>query len=197
MLFTDKIFQEAIKSTNALLEHPISNVTKTNYDYPLTFDIVLQKLKSHSYKYVYLWEFDIETVIWLFEKDHLENTFVRHAAKELRKIFNKERKFLAVYSYFIWLRYFDYFRNKLKEIVYRTTDPKRNSLNEINSYKNVEHEAQILIIGLEALETDEEKNGLLKLLEDPKNQQSLSKDAFETAKTYIRTCLSKKGLIID
>ena len=67
----------------------------------------------------------------------------------------------------------------------------------MKSYKNVEHEAQILIIGLEALETDEEKNGLLKLLEDPKNQQSLSKDAFETAKTYIRTCLSKKGLIID
>lgn len=215
MLFTEELFQMAIDSTNNLLQHPISNIFKINFCPTTTLETVLQNLKLRLYKDVYTWEFDIENAIWAIEKEYPQNIYVGYAAKELRKIFNKERKFLAEYSTIIWLRYFDHLKNKLSDIVYSSIHEtrKKKSQNIIDSSKldvftNIEHETQLLIIGLETLETDENKNEVIELVKkiekcdgDENNKlnhhQILSNDSFETMKVYINSCISKKGLNSD
>lgn len=223
MKFTPELLQQAKKAMQNLKIHPISQqfedpLTEINEDVviknPIGLKTIRERLETNYYTDTYPWLCDVETVFHNFELNFTETSLEATLAREMRKIFNKERRFLMKYSYSLWTTNMHALRVRLVKCVHLAPNKLRT---HIPTFAFVElpkprqlsfssHEIQAFQLASEMIESEEEKKGLYDIIIESQpdafqnmtklslNIGLLSDKTLRLLRDYMITCLAKRNI---
>lgn len=223
MKFTPELLQKSIKAMDNLIEHPISYIficpltdsddNVINND-SVTLLSIKNRLQNNYYQDTYSWLCDVETVFHNVEDTYSELSLEASLSREMRKIFNKERRFLMQYSNSLWSNNMHALRVKLVTLIHSAPNKVKS---QIPQFAFVElpkprhlsftaHEIQCFQIALEMLEGEEEQSGLANIINRLQpdafqnvtpvslNIGQLSDSTLRALRDYMINCLKKRNL---
>lgn len=223
MKFTPELLQQAKKAMENLSIHPISQqfedpITDINENVvlknPISLKIIRDRLKSNYYTDTYQWLCDVETVFHNFEINYTETSLEATLAREMRKIFNKERRFLMKYSYSLWTTNMHALRVKLVKCVHLAPSKLKThiplftfvELPKPRQLSFSSHDIQSFQLASEMLVSEEEKKGLYDIINESQpdafqnvnnlslNIGHLTDQTLRSLRDYIATCLAKRNI---
>ncbi|KAH0792683.1 Bromodomain containing protein [Histomonas meleagridis] len=223
-MLTKELLSEAISAMNRIMEHPIANfflepvIPEPDSGITITdqigLNIVYDKLKSHQYKSLYEWESDVEIVFYNVEQYYSPNSIAGCVAQEMRRIFNRERRFAMKCSVSLWTNRLTNLRSKLADLVHDAPNRVANQMpnyskGETPNYHQLQltgHEVQSFQLAFEAIQTEDEKNEIISIIKRVQpgllvksgnitlNQRLLSDESIAEIKNYMKECLNQKGI---
>ena len=223
MKFDANIRAKAIKAMERLIKHPISKMfqepLKVDNDSlfelkPIGLNIILKNLTSDYYQDTYDWLCDVETVFHNVEVYHTDVSFEACIAREMRKIFNKERRFLMQYSSSLWTSNMHALRVKLVKYIHTAPTKLKSQIPsiafvELPKPRNLKfnfHDIQCFQLAIEMIDSPEEKEGLVRVINESQpdafqnvtpvslNIGQLTDATLESLKKYISECLKKRNI---
>ncbi|OHT15854.1 Bromodomain containing protein [Tritrichomonas foetus] len=224
MKFTKKILEQAIKAMEKLIKRPISslfheplkgvNVEQSGITNRIGLKTILNRLKEGFYHDTYLWLCDVETVFHNVELYYSDVSFEACMAREMRKLFNKERRFLMQYSSSLWTTNMHALRVKLVKYIHAAPSKLKSQIPQIafaelpkpRQLKFTSHDIQCFQLASEMIENDTENEGLVRVINQSQpdafqnvtpvslNIGQLSDATLKSLKEYMSECLRKRNL---
>lgn len=223
MKFTPNLLKKAIKAMDNLSNHPISRhfeepLTESSENYTVKnhigLKIIRERLNSNFYTDTYEWLCDVETVFHNTELVYTETSLEATLAREMRKIFNKERRFLMQYSCSLWTTNMHALRVKLVKYIHTAPNKLKSQIPKFafvelpkpRQLSFTSHDIQSFQIASEMLETGEERKGLTKIINESQpdafqnvyqvslNIGQLNDKTLRSLRDYITTCLAKRNI---